>query len=100
MTGLLDRPLAPVRLSTSTNSKRKYVHTLEMIQPTPGGCWVGVHSALANKLARLALDHNILAAYLPHVSLPLSDVVTARPAMALRTAFVQSSPIVSHRLYP
>lgn len=50
MTGLLDRPLAPVCLSTSTNAKRKYAHTLELIQPEEGGAWVGVHSANANKI--------------------------------------------------
>ena len=33
MTGLLDRPLAPVFLSTSTAKGRKYPHTLEMLQP-------------------------------------------------------------------
>jgi DNA-binding sugar fermentation-stimulating protein len=40
MTGLLDRPMAPCWLSTSSNAKRKYKHTLEAIQPEAGGAWV------------------------------------------------------------
>ena len=51
MIGLLDRPLAPVYLSTSSSKSRKYRHTLELIQPhalLPA--WVGVHSAKANAI--------------------------------------------------
>lgn len=35
-------------------SKRKYTHTLEMIEDR--GVWVGIHSALANKIVRRALS--------------------------------------------
>ncbi|PNH10688.1 Sugar fermentation stimulation [Tetrabaena socialis] len=60
MTGLLDWPLAPVVCSTSSAPKRKYPHTLEMIQASPGGAWVGVHSALANRLVEELLAKRLL----------------------------------------
>lgn len=57
MTGLLDRPLAPVYLSTSSNKGRKYAHTLEMVQPDAlAPCWVGVHSAKANAIVASLLE--------------------------------------------
>ncbi|KAG2500560.1 hypothetical protein HYH03_001331 [Edaphochlamys debaryana] len=56
MTGLLDWPLAPVVLSVSSAPGRKYAHGLEMIQSCPGGAWVGVHSALANRLVGALLE--------------------------------------------
>ncbi len=40
--------------SVTNNTKRKYTHTLEMIQAQQGS-WVGVHSALANDMVENAL---------------------------------------------
>ncbi|KXZ43107.1 hypothetical protein GPECTOR_102g60 [Gonium pectorale] len=60
MTGLLDWPLAPVVCSVSSAAGRKYPHTLEMVQPCPGGPWVGVHSALANGLVVSLLQRRLL----------------------------------------
>jgi hypothetical protein len=47
-----------VLLSVHSGSKRKYAHTLEMIQSEAGGAWVGVHSALANRLAAALLERH------------------------------------------
>ncbi len=57
MIGLLDLPKAGVILSLSNNPKRKYAHTLEMIQVDNGKdlVWVGVHSAQANQMVGAAL---------------------------------------------
>ena len=41
-------------------SNRKYVHTLEMIQSPNQGSWVGVHSALANKMVENALMQGLI----------------------------------------
>mmetsp|Transcript_14437 Transcript_14437/g.31267 ORF Transcript_14437/g.31267 Transcript_14437/m.31267 type:complete len:347 (+) Transcript_14437:76-1116(+) len=60
MTGLLDRPMAPALCSMSSGAKRKYRHTLEAVQPAPGSAWVGVHSALANKMVAEALRLGVL----------------------------------------
>eukprot|EP00884_Botryococcus_braunii_P015348 jgi/Botrbrau1/2497/Bobra.0226s0053.1 len=68
MTGLLDRPMAPVLVSTSSNAKRKYRHTLELIQPEESGAYVGVHSAMANAVVAAFLSSGIFSAELPHVS--------------------------------
>mmetsp|Transcript_3954 Transcript_3954/g.9202 ORF Transcript_3954/g.9202 Transcript_3954/m.9202 type:complete len:402 (-) Transcript_3954:25-1230(-) len=50
MIGLLDRPDAPALCSVASTAGRKYANTLEAIQPEQGGSWVGIHSALANKI--------------------------------------------------
>ncbi|KAF1319708.1 Sugar fermentation stimulation protein, partial [Globisporangium splendens] len=57
MVGLLDLPNARVQLSKSDDPKRKYQYTLEMIQVDNGErrVWVGVHSALANRMVETAL---------------------------------------------
>ncbi|GLC35655.1 hypothetical protein PLESTB_000002600 [Pleodorina starrii] len=64
MVGLLDWSLAPVVCSVSQAPGRKYKHTLEMIQSSPGGAWVGVHSALANRLVGALLERRLLVPYL------------------------------------
>jgi DNA-binding sugar fermentation-stimulating protein len=79
MIGLLEHLPAPARLSVSTNTARKYAHTLEMIRrggadgggdsnadgastpkPTNPPCWVGVRSALANNLAAEMIAKGLL----------------------------------------
>ncbi|TDH71533.1 hypothetical protein CCR75_002174 [Bremia lactucae] len=58
MVGLLDGlPNTRVQLSKSDDPKRKYAYTLEMIQIHNGDklVWVGVHSALANRMVEQAL---------------------------------------------
>eukprot|EP00892_Ulva_mutabilis_P006765 jgi/Ulvmu1/4460/UM002_0185.1 len=82
MTGLLDRANAPVVLSVHEGTKRKYAHTLEMIQPEDGGSWVGVHSALANKLVQHLLQHKQITALLPYNT--VRTEVTIAPHMKLK----------------
>lgn len=43
-----------VACSISENIKRKYKYTMEMVKEK--GCWVGIHSALANKIVENALN--------------------------------------------
>ncbi|RHZ17895.1 hypothetical protein DYB37_004435 [Aphanomyces astaci] len=69
MVGLLDIPLAPVRLSVSHNAKRKYAHTLEFIQvknQADAMVWVGVHSASANRMVETALRNGWLPEVVGH----------------------------------
>ena len=47
-------PGSPVMISRAANPKRKYAHTLEMVQV--GETWVGVNTGLANGLVREALE--------------------------------------------
>lgn len=51
-------PGAAVRCSTSDNEKRKLRHTLEMIRV--GRAWVGLHTILANRVAKLALEREVI----------------------------------------
>jgi sugar fermentation stimulation protein A len=51
-------PGSPVMLSRSENPKRKYPHTLEMVQA--GSVWVGVNTALTNHLVREALEDGVI----------------------------------------
>jgi len=51
-------PGSPVMISRSDNPKRKYPHTLEMVQA--GKTWVGVNTALTNRLVREALESGII----------------------------------------
>jgi len=51
-------PGSPVMLSRSDNPKRKYPHTLEMLQV--GTVWVGVNTALTNRLVREALENGVI----------------------------------------
>lgn len=47
-------PGSPVMLSRSDNPRRKYPHTLEMVQNGP--TWIGVNTSLTNRLVREALE--------------------------------------------
>ena len=51
-------PGSPVMISKSDNPGRKYPHTLEMVQT--GSAWVGVNTALTNKLVREALENEVV----------------------------------------
>ena len=51
-------PGSPVMISRSDNPGRKYPHTLEMVQT--GSVWVGVNTALTNKLVREALENEVV----------------------------------------
>lgn len=58
-TGSMRGCLAPgnrVMISRSANLKRKYSHTLEMIQVD--GFWVGINTMYTNRLVREAFDQN------------------------------------------
>ncbi|KAK9811449.1 hypothetical protein WJX72_004075 [[Myrmecia] bisecta] len=68
MTGLLDWPLAPACLSVSENAKRKYAHTLEMVQDARG-TWVGVHPAHANNIVKSMLRSMLIPELLPYDSI-------------------------------
>lgn len=64
MTGLLDHLPAKALVSTSSNPKRKYKHTLEWMMDGHG-TWVGVHSAKANAMVAALLDAQVLKDLLP-----------------------------------
>ena len=51
-------PGSPVMISRSDNPGRKYPHTLEMVQTD--SIWVGVNTALTNKLVREALENEVV----------------------------------------
>ncbi len=51
-------PGSPVMISRSDNPARKYPHTLEMVQT--GTVWVGVNTALTNRLVREALENGVI----------------------------------------
>jgi len=51
-------PFSPVMLSRSDNPKRKYPQTLEMVQVD--SVWVGVNTALTNRLVREALENGVI----------------------------------------
>ena len=51
-------PGSPVMFSRSDNPKRKYPHTLEMVQA--GTVWVGVNTSLTNRLVREALENGVI----------------------------------------
>lgn len=55
----MKEPGSAVRCSTSDNPKRKLRHSLEMIRVD--GVWVGIHSALANRLAAEVLRAGFLS---------------------------------------
>lgn len=54
-------PGSNVCLSTSDNPKRKYPHTLEMVQNN--GTWVGVNTARTNKLVIEAIEDGLIAEF-------------------------------------
>ncbi len=47
-------PGLPAMISSSDNPKRKYPHTLEMVEVN--GHWVGINTSLTNRLVREALE--------------------------------------------
>ena len=51
-------PGSPVMLSRSGNPRRKYPQTLEMVKA--GTVWVGVNTALTNRLVREGLENGII----------------------------------------
>jgi sugar fermentation stimulation protein A len=51
-------PGSPVMISRSDNPARKYPHTLEMVQTVT--VWVGVNTAMTNRLVREALENGVL----------------------------------------
>jgi sugar fermentation stimulation protein A len=50
-------PGAPVMISRSANPKRKYAHTLEMIEIDGG--WVGINTSRTNGLVREMLEDGV-----------------------------------------
>lgn len=57
MRGCAD-PGSPVVISHSTNPRRKYAWTLEMVQHN--GVWIGVHTGRTNGLVREALELGVI----------------------------------------
>ena len=51
-------PGSPVILSKSENKKRKYAWTLEMVQNN--GVWIGVNTAMTNKIVREGLENGVI----------------------------------------
>ncbi|MBU4118138.1 MAG: DNA/RNA nuclease SfsA [Proteobacteria bacterium] len=62
-------PGSPVLISLSDNPKRKYAHTLEMVQV--GTTWVGVNTARTNGLVAEAISGGVVA--------ELAGIETIRP---------------------
>jgi sugar fermentation stimulation protein A len=60
-------PGSPVMISKSDNSKRKYAWTLEMVKKN--GVWIGVNTALTNKLVHEALSDGIITDFGPVLSI-------------------------------
>jgi len=54
-------PGSPVAMSVSDNPKRKYPHTLEMVQSD--GTWIGVNTGLTNRLVAEAIDSGKIAEF-------------------------------------
>ncbi len=54
----LDLPGRPVRISDSGNPKRKLPHSLEQVKP--GRAWVGVNTALPNRVVHAALRGGVI----------------------------------------
>lgn len=65
----------PCVVSQSKNTNRKYEHTLEMIGIN--GVWVGIHSALANKIVYNALQEGLISECNGFTQI-LSEVSTSR----------------------
>jgi sugar fermentation stimulation protein A len=51
-------PGSPVFISRSDNPRRKYPHTLELVQSS--GTWVGVNTGVTNHLVHEAIENNII----------------------------------------
>ena len=71
LTGLLDNLPAPVMLSQSSNTSRKYAHTLEWIRigKDDRPVWVGVNSAKANTFVKTLLQNNAIEELLPYTDM-------------------------------
>ncbi|WP_136798580.1 MULTISPECIES: DNA/RNA nuclease SfsA [Desulfosediminicola] len=54
-------PGSPVAMSISDNPKRKYPHTLEMVQNN--GTWIGVNTGLTNRLVAEAINDGQIAEF-------------------------------------
>lgn len=67
MTGCADEGNA-VWLSTSTNPKRKYPQTWELVQNAVGD-WICIHSAKANNLVKEAIEQGIISELLGYETL-------------------------------
>jgi len=82
MTGI-STPGQPVRLSYSTNPRRKLAYTWELIwvadaQPT----WVGVNTSLPNRIVKLALQQGCLPELAPYSDRIRSEVAYGRQSRA------------------
>ncbi|MDA3833884.1 MAG: DNA/RNA nuclease SfsA, partial [Spirochaetales bacterium] len=64
-----------VMISRSENLKRKYSHTLEMIQVD--GFWVGINTMYTNRLVREAFEKNLVSEVGPVDSIQPEVVVSA-----------------------
>jgi sugar fermentation stimulation protein A len=63
---------APVQVSFHDNPKRKLAYTWEMIQI--GSVWIGINTALPNKLIKIALEQHLLPELEPYQTIR-SEVV-------------------------
>jgi sugar fermentation stimulation protein A len=70
-----DAPGSTVWLSESDNPKRKYRHTLELVE-TGTGALVGVHTGRTNRIAREAIESGLLP--------ELGDLLGIRPEVTIR----------------
>ena len=81
-----DRPGSPVLLSSSDNPRRKYVHTLEMVQVD--GVWVGVNTSRTNRIVEEGMERGVVRELAGFDSLQREVRVSARSRLdfALRFA--------------
>jgi len=66
-------PGLPVMISRAANPNRKYPHTLEMVRV--GATWVGVNTALTNRLVREAMEEGLFP--------ELGKILTIRPEVKI-----------------
>ena len=78
-------PGSQICYSTSDNPKRKYPHTLEMVMSN--GVWVGVNTALTNRLVAEAFENGTIKSYSQFDSLKreVKTSQNSRLDMMLRT---------------
>lgn len=69
-------PGSPVILSHSSNPKRKYPWTLEMVKK--GDCWIGVNTGMTNKIVHEALEHGVITELGPITRIQPEITVSAK----------------------
>lgn len=85
-------PDSPVALSISDNPKRKYSHTLEMVQSS--GTWIGVNTSLTNKLVAEAITNGLIAEFKEVDSIQREVKVSAKSRLDLLVSHDNTSTFI------